>query len=276
MGTGPPAAEMTALLSRAAIGLLAAIAVAIAAYRARSLSRSGAVAAVVVGTAAVAAGWAWAALLMLYFIVSSALSRVGAGEKERRTHGVVAKGGQRDAVQVVANGGVFALCTLATLVAGTDAAPTLAAAAAGALAAATADTWATEVGTLVGGTPRALFSFTEVPPGTSGALSVAGTAAMLAGALFVALTAQLLGVTDALARVAIAGTAAALADSVLGAMLQERRWCDTCARATERSVHDCGTVTRQVGGMPGVDNDAVNLVSTIIGAVTAALLGFRG
>ena len=98
---------------------------------------------------------------------------------------------------------------------------------------------------------------------------------MLAGALFVALTAQLLGVADSLTAIAIAGAAGALADSVLGATVQERRWCDACARGTERRVHDCGAATRQVGGVGGVDNDVVNLAATLTGALVVALLAFR-
>src|SRR3954464_8873352 len=101
---------MPSAFHRAAVGLLAAIAIALAARRAGSLANSGAFAAVLVGTAAVAAGWSWGALLVLYFVSSSALSHAGGAEKERRTSGVVAKGGARDAVQVIANGGVFALC----------------------------------------------------------------------------------------------------------------------------------------------------------------------
>src|SRR5258705_4914502 len=96
---------MTSLVVRAAIGLLATVAIALAARRARSLSRSGALAAVVVGTAAVAAGWGWGALLFLYFVLSTLLSRAGAAEKAARTAGIVEKGGARDATQVIANGG---------------------------------------------------------------------------------------------------------------------------------------------------------------------------
>ena len=267
--------ETTAFLTRAAFGLVAAVATALAARRARALSSSGAVAAAAVGTAAVAAGWEWGALLALYFVLSSALSRLGESDKERRTRGIVAKGGARDATQALANGGVFAFCALGTLLAGADGAIALSAAAAGALAAATADTWATEVGTLVGGTPRVLFSFDAVPPGTSGAVTAAGTVALIAGASFVAVAALLLGVTGAVGAVAIAGIAGALADSVLGATLQERRWCDACARATERTVHDCGAPTRRAGGIAGMDNDAVNLAATVTGALVAAGLAFN-
>src|SRR5258705_4713536 len=134
---------MTSLVVRAAIGLLATVAIALAARRARSLSRSGALAAVVVGTAAVAAGWGWGTLLFIYFVLSTLLSRAGAAEKAARTAGILEKGGARDATQAIANGGVFALCALGTLAAAPATAPGLAAAAAGALASATPGTTAT-------------------------------------------------------------------------------------------------------------------------------------
>jgi uncharacterized protein (TIGR00297 family) len=259
-------------LVRATAGVLAAASIALAARRAHSLSSSGAVAATVVGAAAASAGWRWGALLVLYFVVSSLLSHAGNEDKARRTGGIVTKGGARDATQVLANGGVFALCALCTVAADPTSARMLAVAAAGALAAATADTWATEIGTLFAGTPRALLTLRPVPVGTSGAISVPGTAAMLAGALLIALAARALALTDALAAVAVGGAAGAMADSLVGATLQERRWCDACARGTERHVHDCGAPTRLAGGLTIVDNDAVNLLATLVGAVVAALL----
>lgn len=264
---------MPAFAARSALGLLAAAAIALAARRTGSLSASGAIAATVVGTAAVAAGWGWGALLMLYFVLSSALSHAGGAEKRRRICGVVAKGGPRDAAQVLANGGVFALCALWLPLAGTRESA-LAAASAGALAAAAADTWATEVGVLLGGAPRALLGLRPVPPGTSGAVSLAGTAAMAAGALCVALAAHALGLTHAVAPVAAGGCAGALADTLIGATVQERRWCDACGLATEQRLHDCGAPTRLAGGLAVLDNDAVNLVATVVGAAVALLLAF--
>jgi uncharacterized protein (TIGR00297 family) len=260
------------MYQRAAAGLVAASIIAYLARRAGSLSTSGAIAATVVGTAAVAAGWRWGALLMLYFVTSSLLSRAGATEKSRRTSGVVEKGGRRDAIQVLANGGVFALCALLARLTSYTEAATLTVAALGALAASTADTWATEIGTLFGGAPRSLLTLQRVPPGTSGAVSVAGTLAMLAGALFIAGAAQALSLTDVVAVVWIGGTTGAIADSLLGATLQERRWCDGCDRATERRVHDCGAGTRLAGGRTWMDNDVVNLLATLMGAAVAAAL----
>jgi uncharacterized membrane protein len=63
-----------------------------------------------------------------------------------------------------------------------------------------------------------------------------------------------------------------MADSLLGATIQEQRWCDLCAKATERLVHTCGTLTRHAGGVVGFDNDAVNALCSAVGALVALLL----
>ncbi len=214
------------------------------------------------------AGGRWGALLIGYFAVSALLSRIGAREKALRTGTVVAKGGARDWRQVLANGGVFAACLL--LAPGT--ASLWATAALGAIAASAADTWATEIGTLLGGTPLSLRTFTRIETGTSGGVSVAGTLAMGLGATAIAIGAASLGVPVNLRAVIVGGIAGAAADTVLGATLQERRWCSQCRRYTERRVHGCGTTTSVAEGVAGVENDAVNLSATIVGAAVAALL----
>jgi uncharacterized membrane protein len=105
-------------------------------------------------------------------------------------------------------------------------------------------------------------------------MSLAGSGAMVAGALCVALAARALGLTDAVAAVTAAGCAGALADTLIGATVQERRWCDACALATEQAVHVCGAPTRRAGGLAALDNDAVNLMATVVGAAAALLLAF--
>ncbi|HEY2027176.1 MAG TPA: DUF92 domain-containing protein, partial [Gemmatimonadaceae bacterium] len=163
------------MLARLGAGLLVAGAIALAARRAGSLSASGAVAATLVGGASVAAGWRVGALLVAYFVVASALSRLGADAKASRTGGVVEKGGARDAAQVLANGGAFAALALATIVHPTAAG--LVPGAVGALAAASADTWGTEIGTLYGRSPRSILTWRVVPAGSSGAVSGIGSLA---------------------------------------------------------------------------------------------------
>jgi len=248
-----------------------ALLIAALAYAAGALTIAGAGAAAIVGALCLLAGWGWAALLILYFVVAVAFSKVGADAKERRTGGVVAKSGRRDAVQVLANGGAFAL---AAFLSSTGAPNTdlLAAAAAGALAASAADTLATEIGTFIGGEPRSVIGWRAVPAGTSGGVSVAGSRAMIGGAILVALAARLMGLTPHLLAVALGGVAGALADSLLGGLVQARRRCPRCDLATERRVHDCGAITERAGGIAWLDNDLVNLCATLVGAVVAAAL----
>jgi len=232
----------------------------------RTLSTSGAATGAVVGTICMAAGWSWGVLLLSLFVSASALSRMGEKEKAARTRSVVEKGGERDAAQVLANGGVFAAAALAHL-----AYPSTVwlAVGAGAIAASTADTWATEIGTLAGTDPVAILSGRRVPAGTSGAVSLRGSLAGIAGALFIAAEATFARWPVAFAAVAVGGIAGSLADSLLGATLQTRRWCDVCAVATERLNHTCGTPTRFAGGVAGFDNDVVNAVCSGVGALVA-------
>ncbi len=249
-------------------GTAAAGVIAWAAQRAGSLDARGAWAATAIGAAAMAAGPSWGALLIGYFVASSLLSRVGAAAKAARTGAIVEKGGARDAVQVAANGGIFALAALASVVTGEA---RWMAVGGGALAASAADTWATEIGTWLGGTPRHLLTWRPVPPGTSGGVTLAGSLGMLAGAAFVALAARALGWPAWLVAPVIAGgVAGALGDTVLGALLQARRRCPACGTPTERLVHACGTPTVAAGGLSWMDNDVVNGAAGLVGALVAA------
>jgi uncharacterized protein (TIGR00297 family) len=260
------------ILVRAAGGAVAASAIAFIARRLGSLSPSGAGATIVVGSSAAAAGWNWGALLIAYFVAVTVFSRLGGAEKARITGGVVVKGGARDAAQVIANGGVFAASVLLGQFGSGRFSFTMAIAALGALAASSADTWATEIGTLYGGTPRSMLTFQHVPRGTSRGVSVVGTMAMIAGAAYLAVVAMAIGLPDSSGIVIAAGVAGATADSLLGAVVQERRWCAVCGMASERRVHDCGAPTVLAGGREWMDNDLVNLIATVVGAGVAALL----
>lgn len=260
------------MLTRLLPGFLAALALALAARRARALSTSGAIAATATGTAVMAAGYGWGALMAIYFVSASAISRLGRARKEARTAGMVDKGGARDATQVLANGGVFTVAALGSALVAAPLASTLAAAALGALAASEADTWATEIGTWVGGAPRSVLTLAPVPAGASGGVSGAGSVAMVAGAVFVALVALVAGLGAPLTPVIAGGITGALADSVIGATLQERRWCASCEKVTEQLVHRCGTRTTLVGGLAWLDNDWVNFLSTLVGALVAAAI----
>ncbi len=247
------------------------------------LSQEGALAATGVGTICVVAGWDWAIALIAFFLTGSIWSRIGRVRKEALTADVISKGGERDALQVLANGGVFALCALGYVVwsqphtadLGLQAAWTdqsWRAVAGGALAAALGDTWATEAGTLWGGSPRSILTGRPVRPGTSGGITAVGTAAGIGGSAAMALVLWAMGWGRAAALAALAGgVIGMILDSLLGATLQRRRWCERCKVPTERGVHSCGAATRADGGLPWLDNDGVNALSTFAGACTAVI-----
>jgi len=257
------------VLARALAGALLSILLAVTARRMRSLSTSGSWAAAVVGTLALTAGWGWGIILFSFFASGSALSKLGERRKADLIGSIVEKGGERDAVQVLANGGVFAAAALAHSL---FPSPVWMAIGSGALAASAADTWATELGTLAGGTPISVISGKRVPPGTSGGITFVGTVAAIAGAIFIAVVTALANWPVPFTAITVGGVAGALADSILGATIQTRRWCDLCAESTERLVHRCGTTTRPVGGLAGFDNDSVNTVCSAVGALVALLL----
>lgn len=234
------------------LGALLAAGVALLAYRAKALTRSGAMAAFGVGTAVFgAAGWPGAAVLFAFFLPSVLISRGGT-----RT---------RNGWQVLANGGVAAFCALAALQGGTP----FAAGFAGAFAAASADTWGTEIGIRWGRTPISILTLRPVAVGRSGGITLVGSLATLGGAFCVAVAAALVHLAP-LRSVALGGIAGALLDSVLGASLQALRWCPACKTECETRHHACGAPTLMRRGLSWIENDAVNFAATLCGAVAAA------
>src|ERR671937_439977 len=192
---------------------LLALALASAARRRHALSPSGAAGATAVGTAIFGAGGLRAAaLLVLFFGSSTALSRRGASSSG------AAAGPERTLAQVLANRGLPAALAVCARV---RPSPRVVTAYAGALAAANADTWATEVGALSPAAPRLVTSGRRVPRGVSGAVTPLGTLASLAGALVIGAGHAALSRHPAAAlRLGLAGLAGALADSMLGATLR--------------------------------------------------------
>ena len=269
-----------------ALAYLAAGVVAYLGYRAHALTRSGTVAACLVGgTIFGLGGLGWAALLVLFFVASSALSFVKASDpRKARAAEVFEKGGRRDAMQVFANGGVGTLLALLVPFASPELLPVLSSGYVGAMAAATADTWATEIGVLSRSQPRLITTGRPVPVGTSGGVTLLGSAASLAGALFIGIATALLAALDLpwlsvagngaslLLAAAIGGVSGSLVDSLLGATVQAACYCPMCAKPTESRVHRCGTQARLVGGHPAVTNDVVNLLATLTGALVGGLL----
>jgi uncharacterized protein (TIGR00297 family) len=251
------------------ISLVVAGAVATIAWAARLLTVSGAVAATLVGAAAMIGGIRWVVMLLFFFAGSNLLSRWRSREREQLVGSFIEKGSRRDAWQVLANGGVFGL---AAFLVNSGAIATWEAVGIGAIVAATADTWSTEVGTVLGGTPRSILNGRQVAPGTSGGITIAGSTAAIAAAILAAIVAVSLDWSTPAPAIVLGGLAGSVIDSLLGATVQERRWCPSCQSLTERHIHSCGTTAVYRGGIRGCDNDIVNLLSTVAGAVVTWII----
>ena len=227
------------------------------------LAPGGLAAALAVG-AAVAWGFGWRGLIPLFafFLSGSVLTQFAERSAPRRT-----------TRQVIANGSVAAVAALL------GAWP----AAAGAIAAATADTWATELGAFSPIAPRLITTGARVTRGASGGITALGTIGGVAGAAVIASLAVLLeprgmaagsvnpGRTPTLLVLSGAGVLGMLVDSVLGATLQAKYECPACDARFESGNRVCHEPVRLTRGWRWLDNDGVNLAATLVGAAVAVL-----
>ncbi len=250
---------------RLALGAAIAAALAAAAWRLRLLAPSGALAAVLLGGLTFGLGGLPAAIVLVAFFVSSSVLTRLFSRRKKALAKTFSKGGQRDWAQVLANGGP---ALLALALGAADWLPQAIAwpAFAAALAGATADTWATELGVLSPGQPKLITTGQRVPKGTSGGVSLAGSLAAAGGALLIALVAGLAAAgfmqPGFLLSVLLAGVLGSYFDSLIGATVQAIYYCPDCKKETEQHpLHSCGAATTLRRGWPWMDNDWVNFLS---------------
>jgi len=244
--------------------ILISTAIAALGFGLRALTGPGMLAATAVGSL-VLLGTGVPGLLALgvFFAGSSAISRLAPD----RTSAYDGKGSRRDVAQVLANGGAAAVGALVP-----GAGPWIVTAS---LAAAAADTWATSAGGWSRVMPRHILRWNAVPPGSSGGVTLTGSAGGLLGAAAVGGAAALGAAQPVLFPLAlVVGMLGMLGDSMLGATLQGRFHCDACGSDTERAVHRCGRRCRPTGGLSWMNNDAVNALATA-GSALAGYLAWR-
>ena len=178
-------------------------------------------------------GFNWLIVLLLFLFLGSVFTRFKSDYKKR----IGLRHEKRTVRNVVSNGIVSVVMALFGNYAGFV----------GAIATATADTMASEIGVL--SDPILITGREQVKPGTDGGISILGTAAGIIGALTIGITAYFLNVSPYLSPSIyislIAGMVGCFADSVLGATL-------------ERS------------GL--FNNEHVNLSATIIGALVGIII----
>ena len=211
-------------------------------------------------------GWEWVTPLLVFFGSSSLLSKI---RRTPRSKGEK-KDDIRSATQVLANGGVawMLLITYAVTLQEVWYAGFI-----GSLAAANADTWATEIGRLAGGRPRNILSGQLLKKGLSGGVTWQGTSGSLIGAAligFVCIPFSLHPATQWLVLGVLAGMVGSLLDSIMGSAFQVKYQDTESGDVVEHLQFDKEQV--QVGGVKWVTNDMVNVFCTFSGAVMGLLV----
>ncbi len=229
------------------------------AWNRKSVSSSGAISGYIMGIIVFGAGgWPWIIPLVFFFISSSILSHL-----RHKPYS------NRNILQILANGGVGTLFAIIYFFWQFPPAIVLYL---GAIGAATADTWATEIGFYSKSKPRLVLSKQVVKRGISGGVTFLGIIGSVLGALIIGLLGEsILNMNDLLLPLAVAGFIGSLTDSILGGYIQAQFKCSICNEHIENRYH-CNTKSKLISGSKWIDNDAVNFINTIIGANAAYFL----
>jgi uncharacterized membrane protein len=154
------------------------------------------------------------------------------------------------------------------------------------MATVTADTWATELGVVSRRPPRLITTGKIVAPGTSGGITRLGTTAAALGGLAIGLSVWLLVLGRAsfnhienwttywwlIPAALVGGLAGTVFDSLLGATVQAMFTNPETGKETEKRIARNGVKNNFKRGLPWMDNDTVNFISSIVGAGVAALV----
>ena len=259
------------------IGIAIALLIAVVSYYLRFLSGSGAVSTFLLGAVIFGTGkWEFSLPILLFFILSSLLSKLGKKWKQQFAD-TFQKGGRRDLGQVLANGGVAGIIVLLWNYFPDD---VWYFAFVGSIAAVTADTWATEIGVFSKIAPRDILTFKQVPPGTSGGVTLLGLAGGLLGSCLIVLigsfvTKRYENVVPAMVLfpfIVGAGLMGSIVDSIIGATVQAQYRCPICGKITEKKDHCQGNTTTLIAGFPLINNDFVNGTCALSGALITVIV----
>jgi uncharacterized protein (TIGR00297 family) len=221
------------------------ILVAVICVRIKKLTPAAGFTAVLMGLLVFAGGGLTGILLMGSFFVSGVLATAHRKDLKAKMQPDGFHPQARNAGQVLANGGVAALLSALALIDPAHAGLYLVMLVAS-LAAAASDTISSELGMVYGHNTFNILTFKREAPGLDGVISLEGTLLGAAASALIALLYSIMaGFSKAGLIIAVAGLLGNLADSVLGAALERKRF---------------------------IGNDAVNFLNTLFAALVALLL----
>ena len=251
------------------IGFTLSLLIAILAYKKKSLNRSGAIAATIIGTFIYAMGsYIVFTLLILFFISSSVITKIKQESKEEKDG--------RNFIQVLANS--LAALIFSIIYFYTKQEIFMVVAAIG-IAASTSDTWASEIGKTSKGKNVSILNFRQIPKGESGGISLKGTIASILGSLLIAFVfILLLGFKTEFTRIllyyllmiGLGGFLGCILDSYLGIFIQAKYIEIKTGIKVEKFYKD--EKLKLISGIPFINNDMVNLLSTLCVAIIFAFI----
>lgn len=255
------------------IVVLTVTVIAIGAYLARALTAGGALCAFVMG---VTVFWTTRAegflLFMLFFLSCNVVGKISKRLRKGKTEIAEKKGHRRDVMQVVANGLMTTIAALLWFFTSKTVALIMFGAA---VAEATSDTFAGEVGRLSKSGPVSIRNFRPVPVGMSGGVTFLGMVGAFLSSAMIAFCWYIWfqGVSVyAAVLVCLMGFAGAVMDSYLGASVQAHYIDPDTGMLTENDEKD-GRKLELAQGIRWVDNDMVNLMSNVFSSVFALGMG---
>jgi len=256
--------------------VLLIIVMGVLAYRAEAVDKKGLLSGYLVGSAILlVGGWGMFALIAYFFVIASLATKYR--YEYKRSKGVAEeKRGARSAGNVLGNGIVATVFALGEFLFKGE---IWALGYIGAVAMVTSDTLATEIGLLYWNPPRLITDLRKkVEPGQSGGVTPLGYLTIILSSLSVGALAWMFNVVPGatlckiLSVALTSGLIGSTVDSILGATVQAQYRCRVCGKLTEKSIH-CGEKTVYVKGCKVINNHVVNLTGSLIGALTAILVG---
>lgn len=282
-------------LARAAFAVFSCLVIVRNGLKKKSLDLTGAIAAVIVGFILTLSNLCFFASCITFFLTSSKLTRFKSDIKEK-IEDDFKKGGQRNWIQVFCNGGIPTLLALFYMIdvgigehaidyAKDFTASVLSVAVLGSFACSCGDTWASEIGTVISShVPVLITTFSKVPVGTNGGITITGTIASILGGTMIGLAYFITLLTLLTIRRIIAvppqwpviligclgGFLGSMFDSILGATLQYSGYCSV----KKCVVHKPSPTVKHISGRAILDNHAVNFVSCLLTSVVMPIIGY--
>ncbi len=253
-------------ISHITVTIVLSFSIAIISYFLKFLTKSGAYAILSLAFVIYGIGsWQWTVPIFTFFIFSSVLSKIRKS-KNQIVESFFEKPGQRDYIQVFANGGTAGILIIIYFFTGNAIVYILYVAS---ISSVCADTWATEIGTMKQNKTYSILNFREIDQGVSGGISFVGLFGSFLGAILISLSSiYWVNINNVfyIFVIAASGVFAGLVDSLLGAVLQAQYKCKVCSSITEKRVH-CNKKTIKNHGIYWINNDAVNFLSSISGVI---------